>query len=172
MSEDEFFNGVSIPRNKELMRIFRDVEMVESLGSGMPRIMQVYGRECFTLMEHFIRFTVPFYKDVTDNVTEENTDSQKHMEKGQKHVEMDIEYVEKDEKHVEKRREYVGKDEKHVEKTSEKIITLIKERREISIAEMGIILGLNRRSIEDQIKRMKQRKKNKILLDYLKNLPF
>ena len=161
MSEDEFFNGVSIPRNKELMRIFRDVEMVESLGSGMPRIMQVYGRECFTFMEHFIRFTVPFYKDVTDsvtdNVTEGNTDSQKHVEKDRKHVEMDIEYVEKDEKHVEKRREYVGKDEKHVEKTSEKIITLIKERPEISIAEMGIILGLNRRSIEDQIKRMKQK---------------
>ena len=41
MSEDEFFNGVSIPRNMELMRIFRDVEMVESLGFGMPRIMQV-----------------------------------------------------------------------------------------------------------------------------------
>ena len=165
MSKDEFFNGVSIPRNKELMRIFRDVEMVESLGSGMPRIMQVYGRECFTFMEHFIRFTVPFNKNVTDNVTdfvtdnvtEGNTDLQKHVEKDQEYVEEEIKHVEKDEKHVEKRREYVGKDEKHVEKTSEKIIMLIKERPEISIAEMGIILGLNRRSIEDQIKRMKQK---------------
>jgi len=75
MSEDEFFNGVSIPRNKELMRVFRDVEMVESLGSGMPRIMQVYGRECFTFMEHFIRFTVPFNRNVTDNVTGNVTDN-------------------------------------------------------------------------------------------------
>ena len=75
MSKDEFFNGVSIPRNKELMRVFRDVEMVESLGSGMPRIMQVYGRECFTFMEHFIRFTVPFNRNVTDNVTGNVTDN-------------------------------------------------------------------------------------------------
>lgn len=43
--------------------IYIGVEMVESLGSGMPRIMQVYGRECFTFMEHFIRFTVPFYRE-------------------------------------------------------------------------------------------------------------
>ena len=45
-----------------------DVEMVESLGSGMPRILQTYGRECFTFMEHFIRFTIPFNNNVTDNV--------------------------------------------------------------------------------------------------------
>lgn len=33
LSKDDFFNGVSMPRNKELMRVFRDVEMVEALGS-------------------------------------------------------------------------------------------------------------------------------------------
>ena len=74
MSENEFFSGVSIPRNKELMRIFRDVELVESLGSGMPRILESYGRECFTFMEHFIRFTVPFKRNVTDNVTDNVTE--------------------------------------------------------------------------------------------------
>lgn len=35
LSREEFFNGISIPRNKELMRIYRDVELVESLGSGI-----------------------------------------------------------------------------------------------------------------------------------------
>ena len=74
MSENEFFSGVSIPRNKELMRIFRDVELVESLGSGMPRILESYGRECFTFMEHFIRFTVSFKRNVTDNVTDNVTE--------------------------------------------------------------------------------------------------
>ena len=77
MSEDEFFSGVSIPRNKELMRVFRDVELVESLGSGMPRILESYNRDCFTFMDHFIRFTVPFsinVTDVTDNVTDNVTD--------------------------------------------------------------------------------------------------
>ncbi len=157
MSEDEFFNGVSIPRNKELMRIFRDVEMVESLGSGMPRIMQVYGRECFTFMEHFIRFTVPFYKDIIDNVTEGKADSQKHVEKDQKHVEMDIEYVEKDEKHVEKGQEYVEKDEKHVEKTSKLILDLIRIEPNITLNEIARRTGLVRRSIEDQFNRLKRK---------------
>ena len=157
MSEDEFFNGVSIPRNKELMRIFRDVEMVESLGSGMPRIMEVYGRECFTFMEHFIRFTVPFYKNVTDNVTEGNANSQNHVEKGQEHVEMDIEHVEKDDKYVEKSQEYVEKNKKHVEKTSELILDLIRKEPGITLSEIAKRTGLVRRSIEDQFNRLKQK---------------
>lgn len=155
MSEDEFFNGVSIPRNKELMRIFRDVEMVESLGSGMPRIMEVYGRECFTFMEHFIRFTVPFNKNVTDNVTEENTDSQKHMEKGQKHVEMDIEYVEKDEKHVES----IGTKtlQKTLQKTPQKIMDLIMKNPDITTQEMATLIGIDRSNIARAIKKLQER---------------
>lgn len=34
LSKDEFFEGFSIPRNKELMRIFKDLDLVEQLGSG------------------------------------------------------------------------------------------------------------------------------------------
>ena len=156
MSEDEFFNGVSIPRNKELMRIFRDVEMVESLGSGMPRIMEVYGRECFTFMEHFIRFTVPFYRDVTDSVTDEagkrvGANPQKHVE------ENEAEHVEKDEKHVEKEEKYVEKDEKHVEKTSELILEIIRKEPSITMSELAQRTGLARRSVEDQINRLKRK---------------
>lgn len=39
LSRDDFFSGVSVPRNKELMRVFRDLELVESLGSGMTYIV-------------------------------------------------------------------------------------------------------------------------------------
>jgi predicted HTH transcriptional regulator len=63
MNEEEFFNGVSNPRNKELMRVFRDVEMVESLGSGMPLVLETYSRDCFTFMQNFIRITIPFEKN-------------------------------------------------------------------------------------------------------------
>ena len=147
---------VSIPRNKELMRIFRDVEMVESLGSGMPRIMEVYGRECFTFMEHFIRFTVPFYKNVTDNVTDEvgkgeGVNPQKHVE------ENEVEHVEKKQKHVEKEEKYVEKDEKHVEKTSELILEIIRKEPSITMTELAKRTGLVRRSIEDQINRLKRK---------------
>ena len=59
MSREEFFNGISIPRNKELMRIYRDVELVESLGSGIPRILKAYGEDCFKFTDNFIRITFP-----------------------------------------------------------------------------------------------------------------
>jgi ATP-dependent DNA helicase RecG len=60
LSEAEFFEGYSIPRNKELMRIFRDLDMVEYLGSGMPRILRAYPKECFRFTENFTRMVFPF----------------------------------------------------------------------------------------------------------------
>ncbi len=59
LSREEFFSGISIPRNKELMRIYRDVELVESLGSGIPRILRAYGEECFKFTDNFISITLP-----------------------------------------------------------------------------------------------------------------
>ena len=41
------------------MRIYRDVELVESLGSGIPRILHAYGEECFKFTDNFIRITLP-----------------------------------------------------------------------------------------------------------------
>lgn len=65
MSMQEFFDGVSMPRNKELMRIFKDVELVESLGSGIPRILRAYGTDCFWFTENFIRLILPINKPTT-----------------------------------------------------------------------------------------------------------
>ena len=59
LTKEEFFNGISIPRNKELMRIYRDVELVESLGSGIPRILRAYGEDCFKFTDNFIRIILP-----------------------------------------------------------------------------------------------------------------
>ena len=47
LSRKDFFNCLSMPRNRILMRVFRDVELVESLGSGMTRILQACGRSIF-----------------------------------------------------------------------------------------------------------------------------
>ena len=72
MDEDDFFGGVSNPRNKELMRVFHDVEMVESLGSGMPRVLQKYGKDCFVFMHNFIRIVIPYDKEENANGDTEN----------------------------------------------------------------------------------------------------
>ena len=39
LSQVEFFEGFSVPRNKEIMRIYKDLKLVEHLVSGVPRIL-------------------------------------------------------------------------------------------------------------------------------------
>jgi predicted HTH transcriptional regulator len=68
MTESEFFEGYSVPRNKELMRVFRDLELVEHLGSGVPRILRSYGKDCFKFTENFLRMTFPASEQVTEQV--------------------------------------------------------------------------------------------------------
>ena len=46
------------------MRVYRDLELVEQLGSGVPRILESYGRECFRFMDNFIRMTFPASEEV------------------------------------------------------------------------------------------------------------
>lgn len=36
-----------------------DVELVESLGSGIPRILRAYGEDCLKFTDNFIRITLP-----------------------------------------------------------------------------------------------------------------
>ena len=55
ISQDKFFDGISNPRNKKLMKIFKDLNMVEQLGSGIPRILKFYSKDSFIFMENFTR---------------------------------------------------------------------------------------------------------------------
>lgn len=63
LSRSEFFEGISVPRNKELMRVFGDLGMVESLGSGVPRIIKAYGEGCYQFMENYTRIIFPSVGD-------------------------------------------------------------------------------------------------------------
>jgi predicted HTH transcriptional regulator len=57
---DDFFGGYSKPINRELMRVFKDLELVEHLGSGMNRILPIYGKESFVISDNFMKNI--FYK--------------------------------------------------------------------------------------------------------------
>lgn len=61
-SEADFFSCSSMPRNRELMRIFKDVGLVEQLGSGMSRILHAYDKNIFEISEHFVKVSFPFSK--------------------------------------------------------------------------------------------------------------
>ncbi|MDX2469733.1 MAG: ATP-binding protein, partial [SAR324 cluster bacterium] len=75
--EEEFFMGYSVPQNKELMRVFRDLDMVEQLGSGVPRILESYPRTIYNFTANFIRLVLPFDKKndiTTEQATEQATE--------------------------------------------------------------------------------------------------
>jgi ATP-dependent DNA helicase RecG len=77
LSEEEFFEGVSIPRSKEIMRIFKDMELVEQLGSGIPRVLQSYGKDCFKFSDNYVRMSFPsepIFEQVTEQVIEQVTE--------------------------------------------------------------------------------------------------
>jgi len=60
LTEEDFFKCRSMPRNRELMRVFRDMELVEQIGSGMSRILKAYDRSIFELTPSFAVVTFPF----------------------------------------------------------------------------------------------------------------
>lgn len=120
LSQAEFFEGYSVPRNKELMRIFRDLDMVEYLGSGMPRILKAYSKEAFRFTENFIRMVFPAVLGSSVETSERAS-------------------------------------ERASETTSERIVKLMEEDPETTIAEMSKIIGVTPRSIERNIKTLQDR---------------
>ena len=52
---DDFFAGYSNPTSREIMRIYKDLELVEQLGSGLGRILKAYGKESFVIKQNFMK---------------------------------------------------------------------------------------------------------------------
>ncbi|MCF6319822.1 MAG: putative DNA binding domain-containing protein [Proteobacteria bacterium] len=73
LSQQEFFKGRSMPRNRELMRIFSDLELVEQLGSGMNRILKVYNNNIFNISEHFLETCFYYEKDYLKQLKNQST---------------------------------------------------------------------------------------------------
>ena len=78
LSQEEFLEGVTAPRNKELIRVFKDVDLIENIGSGVLRILDAYDKSCFKFMEHFLRVTFkyrenPFKYNSKNNVSADDT---------------------------------------------------------------------------------------------------
>ena len=74
MTEEEFYQGFSAPKNRALMRIFKDVRLVEHIGSGIPRILRKYDRSVFKFSTNFLRITYPYPESIAER-NEQNEDS-------------------------------------------------------------------------------------------------
>jgi predicted HTH transcriptional regulator len=60
LDKERFLSGVSKPRNREIMRIFKDLEFVEQLGSGIPKIIEKYDKSIFDTDGKIMQTTLYF----------------------------------------------------------------------------------------------------------------
>ena len=63
-TKEEFLSGFSLPKNRELMKVFRDLEYVEQMGTGIIRILKIYDKDCFEFFPNFIRVSFPYNKNI------------------------------------------------------------------------------------------------------------
>lgn len=156
MSKEEFFGGISIPRNKELMRIYRDVELVESLGSGIPRVLQTYGPDCFHFTENFTRIIFPADPEVVRMLQEEDNYQGKgedYQENCQENSEKPDEVSEKmSEKNSPTLQKSLQKTDSGLQKSLQK---LLEENPYISTTKVAELLGVSRQTIAVQIAKLK-----------------
>ena len=83
MTVELFFSGVSRPRNREIMRIFHDVEMVEQLGSGMNRILRYFDKSIFEIHDDMIKVVfrfVPGFEDDLQSKLQSKNDSTEDLQ--------------------------------------------------------------------------------------------
>ena len=52
------YNYIGIDKDGSTVGV-SDVELVEALGSGIPRILRAYGEDCFKFTDNFIRIILP-----------------------------------------------------------------------------------------------------------------
>lgn len=74
LEKTEFLNGYMSPKNPQLMKIFRDLGLVEHMGTGIIRILSKYDASVFTFSSNFIKVTIPFSlkdRDVYDHIDSE-----------------------------------------------------------------------------------------------------
>ncbi len=130
LTEEEFFNGYSAPRNKELMRIFKDVKLVEQLGSGMLRILKYYDKSIFQITNNFIRVTFK-YEGIKDS--DLNKDLKKDLKKD---LNRDLK---------EQLNEY-----------QIMIIAEMKKNPKITQKQLSELVGINERNIRNNIDKLKK----------------
>lgn len=74
LEKTEFLNGYMSPKNPQLMKIFRDLGLVEHMGTGIIRILSKYDASVFTFSSNFIKVSIPFSlkdRDVYEHIDSE-----------------------------------------------------------------------------------------------------
>ena len=139
LTRDEFFSGVSKPRNKELMRIFCDVDFGESLGSGMASVMRAYLPENFTFMPHFVRFSVGYINHVVLFKEGDNPENGRiNPENGR---------INPENGRINPENGRINPETEHLNKNAERILCIIAKEEGISVITLQSRINLGERTI-------------------------
>ena len=122
-TEEEFLQGYSAPKNPELMRVFRDLELVEHLGTGIRRILKRYDKSIYHFYPHFIRVSIKYNQNEFEYDNKINTNDSK------------LDYSKSELNNIQKG-----------------IIGLMLDRPKITQEEMSNLLGVTPRTIRNHIK--------------------
>ena len=136
--QEDFFAGFSIPRNKILMRVFKDLDIVEYLGSGMPRILKAYPKESFMFTANFIRTTFPISLEALELEREGSQETRVEIQETQ--VEINETRVEPQETRVEIKGTRV--------ETARRILQVLRENPEMTLAEVATTIGKSVSAVE------------------------
>lgn len=68
LTKEDFFEGVSKPINKKLLKVFSDLDYIDQTGHGIPLIVKNYGKDAFYISEHTIIVTIPLNKELLEIV--------------------------------------------------------------------------------------------------------
>ena len=60
LSKQDFLNGVVYRRNRELIKVFQDLDLMENVGSGILRILENYNKDCFIFLDNYLRVSFKF----------------------------------------------------------------------------------------------------------------
>ena len=129
MTKEDFFDGISRPRNITLMRIFLNMGLVEHTGHGIPTIIKKYGRDVFDIRNHYIKCIIPFDEKVLE------------MYKKNAGINVDINVGIK------------------LNSTEEKIVELLIENTEYTAQQMAYRLGVTTRTIERNLSSLQKKGK-------------
>ena len=64
--KQDFYEGISHPRNSTLMRVFLNMGLTEHTGHGVPIIIKKYGKEAFEITDNYIKCRIPYDEKVLD----------------------------------------------------------------------------------------------------------
>jgi predicted HTH transcriptional regulator len=136
-NEEDFYSGLSSPRNKEIMRVFKDLGIVEHLGSGIPRIMEKYDIIPFEITDNFIKIVFKYGERDLVKGLEGSEDLERDLVK-------DLEGSEGIERDLEK-----------LSFRAKNILHLIQKKPNITQAELSKLVGINEKNIRVNINKLK-----------------